>query len=377
MVHETQQFDTNPILNSPYCMPTRYWILDDGGRPTGNSADGRRKSEFLIPIPAARKGQQQAELPLETKDNALINNIRSYVDKWRELPSDKWNVSYTTRQLLLHWRGKSVSPRLFFCQIEAAETMIWLNEVAPQTAAGKKIIQEIKDSNADANPLLFRLAAKMATGAGKTTVMAMLIAYHAINKVRSPKSTHFSKNFLIITPGITIRDRLQVLKPEDGENYYSTRDIVPSNMLDDIKKAQVIIQNFHAFLPRETRKLTPKARQILEGNNPDPIATKESDGEMLLRACENILRAKDVIVINDEAHHCFRHKVEVADLVDITAEEKDEVKKSHEAARVWISGIEALVKKVQVRAVYDLSATPFFLKRGGGGDTQKELYFLG
>ena len=363
------KFANNPVLNSPYECPKKHWELGDNGLPTGKIIAKRRRSDYLVPIPVARR--ENAAQPMlvssnEHEENRSVENIRAQVDKWRNLPENKWGVSSTTARLLTYWRENYPQPRLFYCQIEAMETLIWLNEVAPKTTEGKAILQEIKEANQEANPQLFRIAAKMATGAGKTTVMAMLIAYHAINKARKPTSKLYAEHFLIVTPGITIKDRLRVLLPQDPNNYYEKKGIVPPDMRDAIKKASVIITNYHAFAHRETRKISTQARAVLQGNNPTPIATKETDGQMLVRICPELLRAKNVVVINDEAHHCYRHKEDGKHKKSpLSEDEKEDAKKDNEAARLWINGIEALGRKIKLQAVIDLSATPFFLRGSG------------
>jgi type III restriction enzyme len=225
-------FYDRPILNSPYRAPELHHPLDDNGQPLeGEPRAGRRPSRFIVPVPASRKkaANDQASLDLETyTENALINEIRGYLDSWRALrnPAD-WGVTGTTQRLLEHWRHHDfVGPRPFFCQIEAVETIIWLTEVASKRAATKGLLDQIGKANAEANPELFRVAMKMATGSGKTTVMAMLIAWQAVNAARKD-SKDFSRAFLIVTPGITIRDRLRVLLPSEPDNYYETREIVP------------------------------------------------------------------------------------------------------------------------------------------------------
>lgn len=362
-----QEFETNPILNPPHLMPSRHWELDDGGMPTGKASTGRRASSYLVPIPAPGRGRNKRQLELESYElakNTLVNNIRNQVDAWRRLAPEKWNVRYATQRLLEHWRGRQPQPKLFFCQIEAAETLIWLNEVASRTSHGRELLASIRESNWAANPGLFRLASKMATGAGKTTVMAMIIAYHAVNKSRSPQSEIFSDHFLVITPGITIRDRLRVLLPQDPNNYYEKNRIVPPDMVQDVRKAQVVVTNYHALQRRETLKLSKKEREVLTGHSPR-LPTLETDGQMLMRVCPQLLRVKNAIVINDEAHHCYRSKPDTDEESNIAAEEKVEAKRNKDTARVWISGIEALANRINLRTVYDLSATPFFLRGSG------------
>ena len=372
-------FYERPILNSPYAPPSLYHQLDDNGQPLeGEPIKGRRPSKFIVPVPASRKkaAAAQASLDLETyTENAKINEIRGYVDTWRAIPNAAdWGVTSSTQRLLEHWRrpkGEWAGPRPFFCQIEAVETMIWLTEVAPRRAATRGLLDQIAKDNEEANPALFRLAMKMATGSGKTTVMAMLIAWQAINAARR-ETKDFSRAFLIVAPGITIKDRLRVLQPSEPGNYYDTREIVPPEMLPEIRRAEIVITNYHAFQNRETLSMPKAARSFLQGNDPEPVRTTETDAQMLSRACDKLLRFERVNVINDEAHHCYRHKVGGDAEGALTGDEKKEAEQNEEAARLWINGIEALDRQLKkgkrsggVRAVYDLSATPFFLRGSG------------
>jgi type III restriction enzyme len=230
-------FNQNPIINSPFEKPKQHYELDGEGQPTGNTLPNRRESIYVVPVPAARRRGLQHEMALgeETK-NVLVSEIRTHVDQWRDLPPGQWGVTPETQRLLLHWRDGDRERKLFFCQREAVETLIWLTEVAP-----KKFKDDIEAANLLANPGLYRLACKMATGAGKTTVMAMIIAWHSINRARRPGSKHFSDAFLIVTPGITIRDRLRVLKPQDPQNIYQQLDLVPRDLMDAVLKARIVI----------------------------------------------------------------------------------------------------------------------------------------
>lgn len=231
---------------------------------------GRRPSKFIVPVPASRKkaAAAQASLDLETyTENAKINEIRGYVDVWRAIPNAAdWGVMPATQRLLEHWRrpkAEWAGPRPFFCQIEAVETMIWLTEVAPRRAATRGLLDQIAKDNEEANPALFRLAMKMATGSGKTTVMAMMIAWQTINAARR-ETKDFSRAFLIVAPGITIKDRLRVLQPSEPGNYYDTREIVPPEMLPEIRRAEIVITNYHAFQHRETLSMPKAARSFLK-----------------------------------------------------------------------------------------------------------------
>jgi type III restriction enzyme len=194
--------------------------------------------------------------------------------------------------------------------------------------------------------------------------MAMLIAWQTVNFARRPSVQRFSDAFLIVTPGITIKDRLRVLLPSDPQNYYETRHLVPRDMLDDVRKARVIITNYHAFKPREKLQAPKLTKQILRGRD-QTLSTTETEGEMIRRVCPELMGRKNIVVINDEAHHCYRHKVGEGEEQKVALDERDEAKKNEEAARVWISGLEAIKRKLGLRAVYDLSATPFFLRGSG------------
>ena len=228
---------------------------------------------------------------------------------WRSLrhPAD-WGVTAVSQRLLEHWRyHEFVGPQPFFCQIEAVETIIWLTEVAPRRAASKGLLDQIAKANEEANPELFRLAMKMATGSGKTTAMTMLIAWQQVNAARKD-SKDFSRAFLIVTPGITIKDRLRVLLPSEPNNYYETREIAPPDMLPEVRRAEIVITNYYAFQHRETLALPKVARSILQGNDPEPLKTTKTDAEMQERACGKLLNYDRVNVINDKAHHCYRRK---------------------------------------------------------------------
>ncbi|MEQ8332509.1 DEAD/DEAH box helicase family protein [Nisaea sp.] len=362
-----QPFEINPILNTPYDEPAEHWILDSKGQPTGKTKQGRRDPGYVVPVAAPRRSGGQTEFELGADDlgsqNTLVKLVRPEVDKWRGLPSSKWSVTPETERLLRWWRDRSVREfPYFFCQLEAVETIIWLTEVAP-----KSYREELLAANQAANPGLFRIAAKMATGSGKTTVMALLIAWQAINAARRPTSSRFTNGFLIVAPGITIRDRLRVLQPEESGNYFEDpkRRLVPPEMLGDLRKARVVVTNYHAFQLRETVAVKPEARKILADRGEEPKRFLETEGQMIQRVASKLMGLKRVIVLNDEAHHCYREKPGESEENKLDTEEKDEAKKNNEAARVWISGIEALARDREVQTVYDLSATPFFLRGSG------------
>ena len=376
-----QEFFDKPIVNSPYEYPGRHWELDESGQPTDRVLNNRRRSELVTPVPKPRKqrrgGKPQTELVLDATDGLssagqeynptpIINEIRTYVDTWRNLPSpDQWQVTPETARLLQHWRYHPFQGiRPFFCQVEAVETVIWLTEVAPKMGkTGSKFLGYFKGANEQANPDLYRLALKLCTGAGKTTVMAMLIAWQTVNAVRRENSKNYTRGFLIVAPGITIRDRLRVLLPNDPDSYYKSREIVPQDMLGDLEKAKIVITNYHAFKLRERIEAAKNTRRLIEGRGPK-LKSQETEGEMVRRVMPDLMGMKNVVVLNDEAHHCYRERPDPDD-GPLKGEEKIEADKNNEAARLWITGLETVKRKLGVRAVYDLSATPFFLQGSG------------
>ena len=351
------------------------------GQPTQQIIERRRRAEFITPIPKPKKRKGSAEQAslvfdegkgLSTAEQrydhtAIINSVRQQVDQWRQLPNpNDWRVTPETARLLQHWRHHKFSGiRPFFCQVEAVETAIWLTEVAPQMGkVGEGFLEHLANANNDANPELMRLALKLATGAGKTTVMAMLIAWQTVNAVRHPQSKRFTRGFLVVAPGLTIKDRLRVLQPNDPDSYYASRELVPSDMLDDVNRAKIVITNFHAFKLRERIDLSKGGRSLLQGRG-EELNTLETEGQMLQRVMPDLMGMKNILVLNDEAHHCYREKPEAEDDDDLKGDDKKEAEKNNEAARVWISGLEAVNRKLGVARVIDLSATPFFLSGSG------------
>ena len=372
-------FFEKPILNSPYKCPPRHWELDEQGQPTQKIIESRRRAEFITPIPKPKKrksSNKQEEIVfdegkgLSTKEQqynttSIINELRQHLDQWRTLPYNQWQVTPETARLLQYWRHHDFSGvRPFFCQLEAVETIIWLTEVAPQLKSGKRLLEHMASANKDANPELMRLALKLATGAGKTTVMAMIIAWQTINAVRRPTSKNFTRGFLICAPGLTIKDRLRVLQPNDPDSYYGDRELVPSDMLDDVNRAKIVITNFHAFKLRERIELSAGGRSLLQGHG-EKLNTLETEGQMIQRVMPDLMGMKNIMVLNDEAHHCYREKPKDEDEEDLKGDERKEAEKNNEAARLWISGIEAVNRKLGVARVVDLSATPFFLSGSG------------
>lgn len=322
------------IINSPYQEPAKHWVyvresqqftLQEGRRPAGYwRASGSNKRNYDDP------GEF---VPIE-----LVNRIRPRVQAWRAAGYP--GITGTTKKLLEHWYDREQRQFPFFwCQLEAIETAIWLTEASPAEKQGIDIPSE-NDWE--------RQCLKLATGTGKTIVMAMLIAWHALNKLANPKDTRFSKNILVMAPGITVRDRLQVLLPSDPENYYQAFSIVPSFMWQELQGAKIQVTNWHALAP------------INENAGPKVVKKgPESDEAFVRRVLPDFGNAQNILVINDEAHHCHR---------PIEGEEASETEK----ATIWISGIDRIHNARGVLQTYDLSATPF---RPSGHNNAGEALF--
>jgi type III restriction enzyme len=367
----------DPILNSPFDEPVRHFKFSDQGI-TDEIVEARRVSSYFVPIPSPRK-KNPRQLALDTgstrdreQENKTINKIRASVAKWRK--GGYVGITSVTRRLLVYWKNRERERRLFFCQIEALETEIFINEVANKYGEAD-IETTLKQANQTANPLLYRTAFKMATGSGKTLVMAMLIIWHTLNKLAAPQDARFSDAFLVVTPGITIRDRLRVLLPSDPNNYYRLHDLIPPDLFSQLGKAKIVITNFHAFIQRERLNAGKLTKEILAQNGEN--AFTETPDQMVRRVCRELGNKRSIIVLNDEAHHCYRHKIENAEngnaeQLKLSGDERVEAEKREKAARIWISGLEAVKNKLGIKVIYDLSATPFFLR--GSGYPEGDLF---
>jgi len=359
----------NPIINSPFEEPKRHFRFSEEGI-TNEIVSLRRQSEYFVPIAHPKKKGKQIAFESWTLDrvqpNAFINRVRGRVALWRK--GGYVDITRTTRRLLEHWTRAERERKLFFCQIEAAETAIYLAEVAHKRG-DNWIANELRRCNEEANPLLFRIAFKMATGSGKTVVMAMLIAWQVLNKMANRQDARFTDAFLVVTPGITIRDRLRVLLPSDPHNYYRHFDIVPADLMRQLHQTKIVITNFHALLRREKVKAGRLTKELLSKGGESPF--KETPGQMVRRVCRELGNKKNIIVINDEAHHCYRRKPDT-EKIRLSRDERSEAKRRDKEARVWISGLEAVKEKIGIKMVYDLSATPFFLR--GSGQPEGTLF---
>jgi type III restriction enzyme len=353
----------DPIINSPFREPARHFKFDEDGI-TNEIVSGRRPSSHFVPIARAKKKGRQLQFDTEwTKDriapNPVVDRIRQRVGAWRQ--GGYVGVTGVTSRLLAYWTSPERDKPLFFCQIEALETAIYITEVA-RKYGDAWIENDLRTANDTLNPGLPRMALKMATGSGKTVVMGMLVAWQALNKIEDRQDARFSDAFLIVTPGITIRDRLRVLLPTDPDNYYRQRDILPPDLLERLAQARILITNFHAFLPRDRGDAARLTKSILAKGEPSPFV--ETPDHVVRRVCRDLAGKKNIVILNDEAHHCYRRRPE-PEPEALTGEERQAAQKRDEEARVWLSGLEAVKGKIGVKSIYDLSATPFFLKGSG------------
>ncbi len=325
----------NPIINSPFEEPTRHWVYE-GGQPV--LIEERRPAGYYLK--ARTRGPQMALLEEEFVPLDLVNTIRERVKSWRERGYP--GVTQITRQLLNHWNNPERERRLFFCQREAAETLIWLIETSP---AEKQGISIPKDNG------LTRYACKMATGSGKTVVMGMVIAWQVLNKLANPRDSRFSDAVLIVCPNLTIKERLQVLLPWKPGNYYEKFDLVPRGMMERLQQGRFQITNWHLFQPKDDTR----SRSIVQRG-------VESDTAFCRRVLKELGTKQNILVINDEAHHAYRPAPLPEELrSQLTAEEIAE----REEATVWISGLDRIHAVRGINFCADFSATPFYIRGSG------------
>ena len=282
----TSQID-QLIICSPYERPAKHWKYNREQRKF-ELVEGRRPAGFLI----ASEDSQAFDDPGIFRELKLVNKIRQRVDDWRE--KDYPNVTGVTKQLLKFWfdNTRRVNP-FFFCQLEAIETLIWLVEAHDSEKQGLDIPSD--------GGLFQRLACKMATGAGKTIVMAMLIAWQVINKSTYPQDTRFTKRVLIMAPGLTVKSRLKVLFPTDEDNFYDQFKIVPDTFYEKLNGSIISLHNWHTLMPEEDAKNSV----VQLGKESDQVFAKRILGHDL----------KNIIVINDEAHHAYRTDTNSAKLI--------------------------------------------------------------
>ena len=318
------------IINKPFEEPAEYWSYDRERRKFSRKK-GRRPAGYLV----ASGDSKTFDDPGVFVEIPLVNQIRSRVKPWREAGYP--GVTSVTKRLLDHWTDEEEfeARRFFFCQLEAAETLIWLTE---GPAADRIGVEIPSDGGA-----FERLCCKMATGSGKTVVMAMVIAWHILNKVAQPQDTRFSKNVLVVAPGLTVKSRLAVLEPSHPENYYEAFRVVPSHMLDKLRQGKVIVRNWHALNWESDEQVAKKRSVDKRGAKSDEAYVRDVLGEMS--------RARNLLVINDEAHHAWR--------VPAESKVKGVAKADIDEATKWVGGLDRIYRARGILTCYDFSATPF------------------
>lgn len=315
------------IINSPFEEPSSYWSYDRESR-SFTRKDGRRPAGYVTATPGAKSFDDPGifrELP-------LVNKIRPRVKAWSD--GGYQGASGITQKLLEHWRDAEQRDgrRFFFCQLEAIDTLIWLVE-AP---AADKVGIDIPGDGGD----FTRLCTKMATGSGKTIVMAMLIAWHVLNKATYPQDRRFGKHVFVVAPGLTVRSRLEVLKPDAPGNYYELFNIIPPGLYEKLRQGRVVVRNWHTLMP-----LDPDAGPKVMKKGP------ESNEAFTRRVLDKYAEYENWLVINDEAHHAWR--------VPPKTTAKDFSKEDLEEATQWVGGLDRIHKTRGILTCHDLSATPF------------------
>jgi type III restriction enzyme len=334
------------IINSPFEEPKRYWRYDPKTR-TFELKEGRRPAGYVIASETSRAFDDPGvfiEIPLP-------NKIRPRVKAWREHPTNPYaGATGITKRLLEHWNRpeEREHKRLFFCQLEAIETLIWLVEAPESEKVGI-------DIPSDGGPFI-RLCSKMATGSGKTIVMAMLAGWQILNKVTYPQDPRFSKHIFVVAPGLTVKSRLQVLNPSFPGNYYDEFNIVPPGLYEKLRQGKILIRNWHALNWETDEKLAKKKSVDKRGAKSDEAYVREVLGDLAA--------ARSIVVINDEAHHAWR--------VPAESKVKGVKKEDIEEATKWVGGLDRIHKSRGILTSYDFSATPF--APSGKKSTEEALF---
>lgn len=344
-----------PILSSPYVEPGEYWTYNpDTGE--ASRAPGRRPAGYWFRDERSERESQGRFFAEENfEDLPFVNALREDVRRWRE--SGYRNATKVTRALLKHWRRADKPRRLFFCQIEAAETIIYLAEIR---MGGKRTVFAPRFADGDmpllSDEALTRLGCKMATGSGKTVVMAMLTAWAFCNRGQQPSDARFPSAALVVCPNLTIRERLQVLRPEHPQNYYAEFDIVPTELRHFLQKGKVLVTNWHRFAPESEQA---------EGGRTYGVVNKGEEGAdaFARRVLGDLHGRGEIMVLNDEGHHAYRPAQ--SDMKGLSADARRDARSENDAATVWVQGLDKIADACGIRFCADLSATPFYIAGSG------------
>ncbi|ORX13077.1 BPTD_3080 family restriction endonuclease [Mycobacterium xenopi] len=399
-----------PILNGPFHEPAEHWQIQEGQEP--KRVAGRRPAGYFYRDPKAPPPEPGTPARGAWQDLDLVNLIRERLAQWRELGYP--GATRTTLELLQYWRRDRQQP-LFFAQLEAAETIIFLHEARPDLLQGIHVPPEEAPDGVEA---FRRYACKMATGSGKTTVMAMLIAWSILNKVVARNDARFSDVVLVVCPNLTIKGRLGELDPATGEaSIYRTRDLIPPHLMASLRRGRVLVKNWHEFerkgmsagakvqklgqperitsmikigakttSGRGGRYMTEEAlaialadpkmdMRIVKDHRPQKPEVEveetryvESDARLIQRLLDREVGAKqNILVLNDEAHHAYRIRQGGAGTAEEDAQATNEELEDELAyeSTIWIDGLDRIHKHRRINFCVDLSATPYFLARAG------------
>jgi type III restriction enzyme len=237
-----------PIICGPYDEPTEHWQIVEGETP--NRLPGRRPATYYF-RPPGPVSDSIADDPGTLIELKLVTRVRERLKAWQA--AGRPGVKRTTLELLDYWTRDGRQHRLFFAQREAAETVIFLTEARADFLQGIEVPPDTPsgERRAEGYAGFRRIACKMATGTGKTTVMAMLAAWSILNKVAMRGDACFSDVVLVVCPNVTIRRRLGELDPREGDaSLYRTRDLVPPHLMADLVKGRVLVTNWHVFEPQ-------------------------------------------------------------------------------------------------------------------------------
>jgi type III restriction enzyme len=368
----------SPILCSPYLEPKEHWMYKEGSPVR---TPGRRPASYFFVSKRVQTRQTSLFQEEQRDELELVNRLRNDVRNWRNTGYE--SATDITKKLLRHWSNPERSRRLFFCQLEAVETVIYLQEIlrsgrkprrTPEVSPDdfQKLLNGEKPSfatginltvmptladfpnEADIAPLI-RHACKMATGSGKTVVMSMLLAWAFCNRGHNPTDERFPSAALIVCPNLTILERLQVLRPDLADNYYEKFNIVPDYLLPHLQQGKVMVKNWQSLTAEKPNVEGGKGWVVVDKGDESPDAFAR-------RILGDLYQSAPILVLNDEGHHAYRPKpLTEAEASDLTEEEKNE----REEATVWVTALDKINNSCGVRLVADLSATPFYIKGSG------------
>ncbi len=359
-IHEVQ----NPIISSPYEEPKQHYEVKPG--EPARLEVGRRPAFYYYRPPERQTGGTPSDEPGTAIELTLVNILRARVKAWREAGYP--GATRTSLELLRYWRREEHRPKLFFCQLEAAETVIFLTEARSDMRQGIEIPRDEpgEEGGSKGYTSFTRYACKMATGSGKTMVMAMLAAWSILNKANDRSDARFSDLVLVVCPNITIRDRLQELDPQRGESsIYRTFDLVPPYLMDKLRQGKVGVTNWHILEPQAGNKVGEESAAVVNKG-------EESDRALVKRVMRGVfggatVARQNILVLNDEAHHAYRLRPKEDDRraeLEVENDEEEEERAAKEAT-VWVSGLDKANKLRGINFCVDLSATPYYLNRTG------------